>query len=405
MMYQFYQAQADALRAMQMFSRVGASLARQMDAGPHLPSPLKPFGAMQEMILSAGLTHTRPAFGCDFVRMGNRDVQVTEEIADETPFGTLLHFKKDTPVQQPRVMVVAPMSGHFATLLRGTVQVLLPEHDLYITDWKNARDVPLRDGVFDLDAFIDHVIRFFEAMGPGGHVVAVCQPTVPVLAAVAVMAQNQHRAQPRSMTLMAGPIDTRINPTKVNELAQAKPISWFEKNLIATVPWRYEGANRRVYPGFMQLTAFMLMNLDRHIAAHFKQLRDLVGGDLAAAAAHNRFYDEYLAVMDLTAEFYLQTVENIFQKHALPLGELRWHGETVRPAAIRRTALFTVEGERDDICAIGQTLAAQELCTGVRPSMRQHHLQAGVGHYGVFSGSRWAREIYPRVREMIQMTN
>jgi poly(3-hydroxybutyrate) depolymerase len=405
MIYQFYQAQADMLRAVQTWSRVGASLIRQMDLGRYTPPALKQFGAMHEMVLGGGLTHLRPPFGVESVRMGNRDVQITEEVADETPFASLLHFKKDTAVQQPRVLVVAPMSGHFATLLRGTVQVLLPEHDLYITDWKNARDVPLRDGRFDLDAFIDHIIRFFEAIGPGGHVIAVCQPTVPVLAAVSVMAQNGNRAQPRSMTLMAGPIDTRINPTKVNELAQSKSIGWFEKNMIGTVPWRYEGAGRRVYPGFMQLTAFMSMNIERHVAAHLKQFRDIVNGDLAAAAAHQRFYDEYLAVMDLAAEFYLQTVESIFQKHDLPLGEMRWHGVRVEPAAIRRTALFTVEGERDDICAIGQTLAAQDLCEGVRPAMRAHHLQAGVGHYGVFSGSRWAREIYPRVRQMIQLTS
>ncbi len=405
MIYQLYQARADALKMMQLFARVGSSIVRQMDLGAHTPAHVRYVGALHDMLLAAGLTHKRPSFGIESVRIGNRDVPVTEEVADDTPFGALLHFRKDTQLVQPKVMVVAPMSGHFATLLRGTVQVLLPEHDVFITDWKNARDVPLRDGVFDLDAFVDHVIRFVEAIGPRSHVVAVCQPTVGVLAAVSVMAQTGNPAQPRSLTLMAGPIDTRVNPTKVNELAKAKPIGWFEKNLIGTVPWRYEGAHRRVYPGFMQLTAFVLMNLDRHVAAHFKQLRDLVGGDLAAAAAHRNFYDEYAAVMDLPAEFYLQTVQRIFQDHDLPMGRFTWHGETVEPAAIRRTALFTVEGERDDICSVGQTLAAQDLCSGIRPSMKRHHLQAGVGHYGVFSGRRWASEIYPRVREMIQTTS
>ena len=405
MIYQLYQAQADALTAMQMFARVGSGMIRLMDLGDDAPAHLRHVGALYEMVLAGGLTHRRPSFSIHSARMGNRDVQVIEEAALETPFATLLHFRKDSRIAQPRVLLVAPMSGHFATLLRGTVQVLLPEHDLYITDWKNARDIPLRDGDFDLDAFIDHVIRFIETIGAGSHVVAVCQPTVPVLAALAVMAQAGNPAQPRSVTLMAGPIDTRINPTKVNELAKAKPIGWFEKNLIGAVPWRYEGALRRVYPGFMQLSAFVLMNLDRHVAAHFRQLRDLVGGDLASAAAHRQFYDEYAAVMDLPAEFYLQTVRRIFQDHDLPMGRLTWRGEVVRPEAIRRTALFTVEGERDDICSIGQTLAAQDLCSGIRPSMKRHYLQAGVGHYGVFSGKRWAAEIYPRVREMIQMTN
>ncbi len=405
MIYQFYQAQADALWATQLYARVGASLMRQASFGMPAPKLLRHAGALYDMLLAAGLTHRRPSFGIEYVRVGNRDVGITEEIVDETPFAGLLHFKKEARVVQPKVLVVAPMSGHFATLLRGTLQVLLPDHDLYVTDWKNARDVPLRNGTFDLDAFVDHVIRFIEALGPRSHVIAVCQPTVPVLAAVAVMAEAGNGAQPRSMTLMAGPIDTRVNPTKVNELAKAKPIGWFESNLIGTVPWRFQGAYRRVYPGFMQLAAFVLMNLDRHVAAHFKQLRDLVDGDIAAATVHRQFYDEYAAVMDLPAEFYLQTVKRIFQDHDLPKGSMTWHGEKVRAAAIRRTALFTVEGERDDICSIGQTLAAQDLCAGIRPGLKRHHLQAGVGHYGVFSGKRWAGEIYPRVREMIQATS
>jgi poly(3-hydroxybutyrate) depolymerase len=303
------------------------------------------------------------------------------------------------------VLVVAPMSGHFATLLRGTVQVLLPDHDVYITDWKNAREIPLSEGIFGLDEFIDHLIRFLEVMGPGSHMIAVCQPAVPALAAAAVMAEAQNRAQPRSLTLMAGPIDTRINPTKVNELATSRPISWFERKLIGCVPWRYHGAGRRVYPGFLQLSAFVSMNLDRHIAAHLGQFQSLVGGDMAAAEAHRRFYSEYAAVMDLPADFYLQTVQRVFQDHDLPLGRLTWRGRKIRPELIRRTALLTVEGERDDICAVGQTMAALDLCSGVRVNMKGHHLQTGVGHYGVFSGSRWAREVYPKVRQMIQITN
>jgi poly(3-hydroxybutyrate) depolymerase len=405
MIYQLYQAQADALAPMRALAQTGSEILRQLDFGAWTPPAMRQAAAFCDMIADGRLTHHRPPFGLDTVRVGNKDVAVIEEVADDTPFGSLLHFRKDTAAVQPRVLLVAPMSGHFATLLRGTVKVMLPEHDVYITDWKNARDVGPEHGCFGVEAFIDHVIRFLETMGPGGHVMAVCQPAVAVLAAVAVMAASRNRAQPRSMTLMAGPIDTRINPTQVNVMAKSHPISWFERNVIGTVPGRYPGAGRRVYPGFVQLSAFVSMNLDRHIGAHLGQFRALVSGDDVAATAHRRFYNEYLAVMDLPAEFYLQTVRQVFQDHDLPLGRFLYRGEPVRPAAIRRTAILTVEGERDDICANGQTLAALELCSGVPISMRQHHLQTGVGHYGVFSGKRWANEIYPQVRQMIQATS
>ena len=402
MMYKLYQAQADLLMPLRHVARVGAGLARALEINGYTPSVLRQCGAACSLLAESGLTHKRPDFGFKTAKMGEDVVGVTEEVAHDTPFGTLLRFRKDTTVAQPRVMVVAPMSGHFATLLRGTIAVLLPEHDVYITDWKNARDIPPAAGTFGFDDFVDHLIAFQEAMGPGAHMIAVCQPTVAALAATAVMARTRNPAQPRSLTLMAGPMDTRINPTKVNDLAKSRPIEWFEKKLIADVPWRFHGAGRRVYPGFLQLTAFMSMNLDRHIAAHMGQFRALVGGDIAASSAHSRFYAEYGAVMDLPAEFYLETVQRVFQDHDLPLGKLTWHGEPVRPSAIRHTALMTVEGERDDICAVGQTMAALDLCTGLRISQKRHHLQSGVGHYGVFSGSRWAREVYPRVRGMIQ---
>jgi polyhydroxyalkanoate depolymerase len=328
-------------------------------------------------------------------------VAVHEEAAHVTPFGTLLHFRKDVDIAQPRILLVAPLSGHFATLLRGTVQTLLPENDVYITDWHNARDVSLSAGPFGLDEYLDHLIRFLEVIGPGAHLVAVCQPCVASLAAVAIMAESGHPAQPRSMTLMAGPIDCRINPTKVNELATSKPIEWFEANLIATVPARFPGAGRRVYPGFVQLAAFMAMNLDRHVRAHFDLYDHLVVGETEKAEAAKTFYDEYFAVLDLTAEFYLETVRTIFQEYALPLGKLTYKGQTIAPRSIRRTALLTVEGEKDDICALGQTLAAQELCGGLRPYLKRHHMQAGVGHYGVFSGKRWQNQIYPILRNVI----
>jgi polyhydroxyalkanoate depolymerase len=278
---------------------------------------------------------------------------------------------------------------------------MLPEHDVYVTDWHNARDVQARDGAFGFDDYVDHLIQFLEKIGPGAHIVAVCQPCVAALVAAAVMAQNNNPAQPRSMTLMAGPIDTRVNPTKVNELAQSKPISWFEKNLIATVPLRYDGAFRRVYPGFVQLAAFMSMNIDRHVKAHQELYDNLVNGEDEKARVTKTFYDEYFAVLDLAAEFYLETVRLVFQEHALPLGKVTFRGEPVEPRAIKKTMLLTVEGERDDICAVGQTLAAHDLCSGLRPYRKRHHMQAGVGHYGVFSGKRWEHQIYPIVKNVI----
>jgi len=299
------------------------------------------------------------------------------------------------------VLVVAPLSGHFATLVRGTVQTLLPEHDVCVTDWHNARDIEPSHGRFGLDEYIDHVIRFLEALGPGAHVIAVCQPCVQVLAAVAIMAQGGHPAQPRSMTLMAGPIDTRVNPTKVNELAARRPLEWFERNLIATVPLRFRGACRPVYPGFLQLAAFMSMNLERHLKAHAALFEDLVQGNRENVQTTKAFYEEYFAVLDLPAEFYLETVRDVFQEHLLPRGQLEWRAQRVDPGAIRRTALLTVEGENDDICAVGQTMAAQDLCRSLRPYRKHHHLQAGVGHYGVFSGKRWTTQVYPIVRNLI----
>ncbi len=402
MIYQIYQAQADLLQPVRALARAGAAFARMTDLGSQTPAFMRQFAAGCGILEDAGMTHARPDYGIGTVRVGDADIAVTEEIALDTPFASLLHFRKDIPEQQPRVLLVAPMSGHFATLLRGTVRTMLRDHDVYITDWKNARDVPLSDGTFDLDAFVEHLILFMETIGPGGHLVAVCQPTVAALAAVAIMAEDNNRCQPRSMTLMAGPLDTRINPTKVNELAKSKPIEWFAENLIGSVPWRYKGGGRRVYPGFMQLTAFMSMNMDRHINAHMNQFHALAQRDEAKATAHRTFYQEYGAVMDLASEFFLETVQRIFQEHDLPLGNLTWRGRKVRPELIRRTALMTVEGERDDICAVGQTVVALDMCSGIRISMKRHHLQTGVGHYGVFSGRRWEQEVYPRVRAMIQ---
>jgi poly(3-hydroxybutyrate) depolymerase len=399
MLYLAYQAHSDIMVPV----RAWATMAVTAGGGALLAATpaIRNLTAAYELIARAGLTHTRPAFGIGSVIVGSREVEVREEAAFATPFGTLLHFRKDVAVTQPRILMVAPLSGHFATLLRATVRTMLPEHDVFITDWHNARDVPLTAGRFGVDEYVDHLIKFLEVMGPGAHMLAVCQPCVAALAAAAAMAEAGNSAQPRSLTLMAGPIDTRVNPTRVNELAKTRSIEWFERNLIASVPLRHPGAFRRVYPGFVQLAAFMSMNIDRHVKAHRDLYENLANGEAEKAAITRAFYDEYFAVLDLTAEFYLETVRLIFQEHALARGRLEYRGRRVDPAAVRRTMLFTVEGERDDICAVGQTVAAHDLCSRLRPYRKGHHMQVGVGHYGVFSGKRWENQIYPLLKNVI----
>ena len=401
MIYQNFQAYSDIAGPVRGIADMAAAALAQPLPGLSRNAFQRAVGALCQLVARAGLSHRRPAFGIDTVNIRDRMVAVRETPVHQTPFCTLLHLEKDLVAEQPRILLVAPMSGHFATLLRGTAQTLLVDHDVYLTDWHNARDIGLQHGRFDCDDFVDHVITFLQVIGPGAHVIGVCQPCVPVLAAAAIMAEDSDPAQPRSMTLMAGPIDTRVNPTEVNKLATSRSIEWFERNLIGTVPLRYAGALRRVYPGFVQLAAFMSMNLDRHVKAQIDLFCHLANGDDERAAAIRAFYDEYCAVMDLPAEFYLQTVRTVFQEHALPLGKFEWRGRRVDPSAIRRTALFTVEGERDDICAVGQTLAAQELCSSLRPYKKRHHVQTGVGHYGVFNGRRWSSYIYPIMRNII----
>jgi polyhydroxyalkanoate depolymerase len=357
--------------------------------------------ATWEMIGRTGFTHARPDYGITSATVGNREVAVTEVATHVTPFGTLLNFRKDIDVTQPKVLLVAPLSGHFATLLRNTAKTMLQDHDVFITDWHNARDVPWTAGRFGFDEYVEHLIDFLHVLGPGAHVVAVCQPCVQALVATAVMAQAGDPDQPRSLTLMAGPVDVRVNPTKVNELAFNHSYEWFEKNLISTVPLPCAGAGRRVYPGFLQLVAFLSMNRERHIRAHLDLHGHLVRGETEKAEAIKTFYDEYFAVLDLTAEFYLETIDKVFQRALLPKGELTYKGRPVDPSAIRRTALLTVEGERDDICSLGQTVAAHDLASKLKPFRKRHHMQAGVGHYGVFSGRKWEGQVYPIVRNMI----
>ncbi len=357
--------------------------------------------AALELMSRFKISHERPEFEITSVTIGNRDVPISVETTLDLPFGRLLHFVADVDTPRPRVLVVAPLSGHFATLLRGTVQTLLKDHDVYVTDWANARDVSTSAGRFGMDDYVDYIIRFLEEIGPRGHILAVCQPCVQALVAVAVMSEAKNPATPRTMTLMAGPVDTRESPTKVNELAVSKPLSWFKSELITGVPMGFAGSGRRVYPGFLQLVAFMSMNMERHVDAHRKLYRHLAKGETAEADKIKHFYDEYFAVLDMTEEFYIETIDRVFQRAELASGNYTHHGRKVDPNHIRATALLTVEGGRDDICGLGQTSAAHDLCHSLRPHLRRHHLQANVGHYGVFSGRRWEKEIYPVVRNMI----
>ena len=404
MLYQAYQNHMDLTEPW----RSGASSAlRYLNLVPQGVSDklFSRLGAALELISRSTLTYTRPAYGIDRIQSGNREYEVKEEVVYQTPFGSLLRFRKVDAPEQPKLLLVAPMSGHFATLLRGTVKTLLQDHDVHITDWHNPRDIPLSKGRFGLDEYTAHVIDFLGQLGPRPHMVAICQPSVSALAAAAIMCEDDHPSRPATLTLMAGPIDTRILPTKVNEFAKSKPIKWFEDNLINYVPLQCKGAFRKVYPGFVQLTAFVSMNLERHIKQHMDLHNHLVKGEKEKAATIKTFYDEYFAVMDLPAEFYIETVRDVFQEHLLPQGKLTFRGRQVNPAAVRRMGLMTVEGEKDDICSIGQTLAAQELCTGVRAYRRVHHMQAGVGHYGVFSGRKWNNEIYPLLRDFIHVNS
>lgn len=405
MLYSGYQAWNDMLAPARFGAQVALGMRDRLGPFADFAMPRRMF-ALMDVFQGAQLSHRRPAYNIDAVQCGNAMVAVREEVVLDLPFGDLLHFAKDeVETAQPRVLVVAPMSGHFSTLLRSTVATLLRDHDVYITDWKNARDVPLEAGRFGFEDYVDYVIRFFQELGKGAHLLSICQPCVPALAAVALMAEDKDPATPRTMTLMGGPIDVRVAPTVVNDLANERSIEWFEQNLISVVPFRYAGRGREVYPGFLQLAAFMSMNLERHGAQHRELYQLLADGKDVEAQKIKDFYTEYFAVLDMTREFYLETVDMVFQRALLAKGELMHRGRRVNPGAIHRTALLTVEGEKDDVCAVGQTAAAHTLCTGLRPHLKRHHLQPGVGHYGVFSGSKWEKQVYPQVRNMILAMN
>ncbi len=361
--------------------------------------------AAAELVERSTRRYEKPQFGVFSAQVNGRSVGVQEMCVWQKPFCRLLHFRRDLPEKEiaksSRVLVVAPLSGHFATLLRGTVEGLLPFHEVYITDWTDVRTVPAAEGAFGLEDYVDDVIEMIRLFKGDVHVMAVCQPSVPVLVAVSHMEAGRDPHAPRSMTLMGGPVDTRLSPTAVNELAKSKGTDWFRRNVITTVPWPHTGHGRRVYPGFLQLTGFMSMNLDRHLNAHKELFFNLVQGDGDSAEKHREFYDEYLAVMDLPADYYLQTVDAVFVRHALPEGRMTYRGVPVDPGAVRRVALMTVEGEKDDITGLGQCEAAHTLCRNLPRGMRKHHVQPKVGHYGIFNGSRYKADIVPEITKFI----
>ena len=403
--------------AYQLYEMAHAALlpARAVSDATHFlfRNPLNPLSATafgRNIAASAELferltrRYGKPVFGLDQVTVDGVEREVLEEIVWSRPFCNLLHFvRPDLPghLDQPKLLIVAPMSGHHATLLRGTVEAFLPTHRVYVTDWVDARMAPLAFGRFDLDDYIDYLRAMLEHLGPGVHTLGVCQPAVPLIAAVALMEAAGHACIPASMTLMGGPIDTRRSPTAVNQLAERRGVEWFRANCLQTAPFPYPGVGRRVYPGYLQLSGFMAMNFDRHLHAHLDMFNHLVSGDGDSAEKHREFYDEYLAVMDLTAEYYMQTIETVFVRHLLPKGEMTHRGERVDLTAIRRCALMTVEGENDDISGVGQTAAAHDLCVNLAEEKKLRHLQLGVGHYGVFNGSRFRSEIVPRISDFV----
>jgi len=381
--------------ASKAFHRHPLSPLSYTDYGRHM-------AAASEVLERVTHRYGKPDFGITHTLVDGKRVEVIEEVVDSKPFCRLLHFRKETKKAMPKLLLVAPMSGHHASLLRGTVEAMLPFTDVYITDWLDARNVGMIHGNFHLEDYIDYTIEFSRLLGPDVHLMAVCQPSVPVMIAISVMNEMGDKATPRSMTLIGGPIDTRVNPTKVNKLAAEKPLSWFEHNVITRVPFNYPGFMRRVYPGFLQLSGFMQLNLDRHIDAHKDLYKHLVQGDGESAQAHRKFYDEYLSVCDLPAEFYLESIDQVFQRHLLPRGEFLYQGKKVKPSAITKTALLTLEGELDDISGVGQTEAAQKICSSLPASMRKHHMQKGVGHYGIFNGRKFREHVVPIIVDFVE---
>ena len=405
MLYDAYEVQRSLLASASKLAGLGAGWL-QNPANPWAYNSMGPVvAATLEVFAHASATRGKPEFGIERVTVGRKQVRVSEEILLRKPFGQLKHFVREGVEDGPPLLIVAPMSGHYATLLRGTVQRMLPKHDVYITDWRDAKLVPTRDGSFDLDDYIDYLIEFLELIGERTgerpHLLAVCQPAVPAFAATAVMNAAKDEWRPKTLTMMGGPIDTRKAPTAVNTLATQRPHAWFQNNVIATVPMLYPGSGRKVYPGFLQLAGFMTMNLGSHLISHWEMFKHLVVGDEESADATGDFYAEYRAVCDMTAEFYLQTVDVVFQRHLLPKGKMMHRGKRVDPAAIKDTALLAIEGERDDISGIGQTRAALDIATKLPAAKKAYHLAKDVGHYGIFNGRKWRERIAPVVEDFI----
>jgi poly(3-hydroxybutyrate) depolymerase len=406
MLYDAYEMQRSLLAGASSLANFGAGWL-QNPANPMAYSSMGPIVASAlDVFAHASAPRGKPEFGLDTTRVEGRTVRVREEIALRKPFGQLKHFVREGVAGGPKLLIVAPMSGHYATLLRGTVERMLPGHDVWITDWRDAKLVPTDAGRFDLDDYIDYLIAFLEHIGESGgggraHMLAVCQPSVPCYAAAALMSRDKNSCRPRTLTMMGGPIDTRQAPTAVNTLATQRPYAWFQRNVIATVPYLYPGGGRAVYPGFLQLAGFMAMNLGDHLTSHWEMFKHLVEGDGESADATKHFYEEYRSVCDMTAEFYLQTVDSVFQRHLLPKGELMHRGRRVDPAAIADVGLLAIEGERDDISGIGQTKAALDISTRLPARLKKYHLARGVGHYGIFNGSKWRDRIAPVVEQWI----
>ena len=401
MLYDAYEMQRSLLAGASTLANLGADWLNN-PANPLSYSQMGPIMASAlDVFAHASALRGKPEFGIETVTVAGKKVAVSEEIVLRKPFGQLKRFRREGIEGGPRLLMVAPMSGHYATLLRGTVERMLPGHDVYVTDWRDAKLVPLADGKFDLDDYVDYLVAFLEHIGPGAHMLAVCQPAVPAYAAAALMSADKNPCRPKTLTMMGGPIDTRLAPTEVNTVATQRPHAWFKSNVIVTVPYLYPGAGRKVYPGFLQLAGFMAMNFGNHMVSHWGMFRHLVEGDGEGADATKDFYDEYRAVCDMTEEFYLQTIDVVFQRHALPKGEMTHRGRRVDPAAITDVALLAIEGERDDISGIGQTRAALDISTGLEAPRKRYHLAKGVGHYGIFNGSKWRTKIAPIVEQWI----
>ena len=401
MLYDAYEVHRSWLAGASTLANIGAGW-MQNPVNPFAYSHMGPIVASAlDVFAHASAPRGKPDFGLDTTIVEGRGVRVVEEVVLRKPFGQLKHFRRHGVKGGPKLLIVAPMSGHYATLLRGTVERMLPGHDVYITDWRDAKLVSLDEGSFDLDDYVDYLVAFLEKIGPGAHMLAVCQPSVPAYAAAALMSADRNPCRPRTLTMMGGPIDTRKAPTEVNIVATQRPYGWFESNVIATVPYLYPGHGRKVYPGFLQLAGFMAMNLGNHLVSHWEMFRHLVQGDGEGAESTKEFYDEYRAVCDMTAEYYLQTVDVVFQRHLLPKGELTHRGRRVDPAAISDVALLAIEGERDDISGVGQTKAALDISKSLPARLKQYHLAKGVGHYGIFNGSKWRNRIAPVVEEWI----